>query len=113
MKHLIVSLTIGACLLVPSAGMTLAASGTTKAPTTHQPGVNGGVSCGSASGPSVPGGPTGGAATNTASPFAGGSAGGVYANTFSGNGATPSGQAQVSNNQSATSQYDIACAQVP
>lgn len=45
MKHLVVSLTIGACLLVPSAGMTLAG----------QPGTNAGQNCNLTTGP-VPGG---------------------------------------------------------
>jgi hypothetical protein len=54
MKHLVVSLTIGACLLVPSAGMTLAG----------QPGTNAGQNCNLTTGP-VPGGLTGGAATTS------------------------------------------------
>jgi hypothetical protein len=94
-KHLIVSLTFGACLLVPSAGMT------------QQPGTNAGVNCGPAL--NIPGGPTGGAATNTGSPFAGGKSGAVYANAFNGSGS------QNTTNTHATSQYDIAClkSQVP
>jgi len=101
MKHLIVSLTLGACMLVPSAGMTLAAG---------QPGTNAGVNCGTSTGPNIPGGPTGGAATAKGAPFntsTGGTAGGVYANAFHGTGS------QQTTNPHATSQYDIACAQVP
>ena len=108
MKHLIVSLTIGACLLVPSAGMTLAG----KTPTTKQPGTNAGVNCSTATGPNIPGGATGGAATTSQSPFnPSGTAGGNYANTFNAStgGNVPSPNAPAA----ATSQYDIACAQVP
>ena len=109
MKHLIVSLTIGACLLLPSAGMTLAGQTGTKAPATKQPGTNAGVNCNPMTGP-IPSGLTGGAATAQGSPFntSTGGAGAVYANAFNG-----SGSSQNSNNLSATSQYDIACAQVP
>jgi Na+/H+ antiporter NhaD/arsenite permease-like protein len=105
MKHLIVSLTIGACLLVPSAGMTLAGQAGTKAPVTKQPGTNAGVNCTTSTAANV-----GSAATAQGSPFnsISGTAGGVYANTFNGGGSSLS-----SNNLSATSQYDIACAQVP
>jgi hypothetical protein len=99
MKHLIVSLTIGACLLVPSAGMTLAA----------QPGTNAGVNCGTSTGPNIPG----GAGMAKGSPFnqVSGTAGGKYANTFNvpTGGHAPSPNAPVN----ATSQYDIACALVP
>ena len=98
MKHLVVSLTIGACLLVPSAGMTLAG----------QPGTNAGQNCNLTTGP-VPGGLTGGAATTSQSPFnASGKSGTVYANAFNNGGSSLN-----SHNLSATSQYDIACAQVP
>jgi hypothetical protein len=104
MKRLILSLTIGACLLVPSAGMTLAG----------QPGTNAGQNCNLTTGP-IPGGLTGGAAMAPGSPFntspTGGTAGGKYANTFNvpTGGHAPSPNAPVN----ATSQYDIACAQVP
>ena len=108
MKHVIAFAAIGASLLVSSTGMTLAQ----KAPVTGQPGTNNGQNCDLTTGP-VPGGLTGGAATKSQSPFnlsassgpnsAG--AGGQYANTFNG-----SGSSQHSNNLSATSQYDIACA---
>ncbi len=97
MKHLVLSLTMGACLLVPSAGMTLAG----------QPGTNAGQNCNLTTGP-VPGGLTGGAATKSQSPFnASGKSGTVYANAFNGTGS------QNTTNPHATSQYDIACAQVP
>jgi hypothetical protein len=99
-KHLIVSLTIGACLLVPSAGITLAG----------QPGTNAGVNCGTSTGPNIPG----GAGMAPGSPFNStlpGTAGGKYANTFNvpTGGHAPSPNAPVN----ATSQYDIACGQVP
>jgi hypothetical protein len=99
MKHLIASVTIGACLLVPSAGMTLAQ----KAPVTGQPGTNNNVNCGMGMATNVPGG-SGAATTQSPFPGSGGNSGTVYANTKNGFGAS-----QNSNNLSATSQYDIAC----
>jgi hypothetical protein len=104
MKRMLVSLTIGACLLLPSAGMTLAGQTGTKAPVTQQPGTNAGQNCTPTTASNV-----GAAAMAQGSPFnPSGTAGGVYANTFNGGGSS-----QNSNNLSATSQYDIACAQVP
>jgi hypothetical protein len=100
MKHLIVSLTTGACLLVASAGMTLAG----------QPGTNNNVNCNQGSATNIPGGSTGGAATTSQSPFnPSGKSGGVYANAFNQSGS------QNTTNPHATSQYDIAClnSQVP
>jgi hypothetical protein len=101
MKHLIVSLTIGACLLLPSAGM---GQSVTKNPPSKQPGTNAGVNCGTATGPNTPGNAAmaQGAPFNSLTP---GTAGGVYANVFNGGGSSLN-----SNNLSATSQYDIACA---
>jgi hypothetical protein len=97
MKHLIHSFAVGACLLLSSAGVTLAAG---------QPGTNAGVNCGTSTGPNTPG----GAASAPGSPFnstSPGTAGGVYANAFNGSGS------QATTNPAATSQYDIACAHVP
>ena len=96
-KHLIVSLTIGACLLLPSAGMTQ------PTPVTKQPGTNGGVNCGMGTATNIPGG-SGASTTQSPFPGSGGNSGTVYANTKNGFGAS-----QNSNNLSATSQYDIAC----
>src|SRR5260370_31491393 len=47
MKHLLASLTIGACLLLPSAGAVLAANPHTVTGTTGQPGTNNGITCNS------------------------------------------------------------------
>jgi hypothetical protein len=49
MKHVLASLTIGACLLAPSAGAVFAG----------QPGTSAGVNCGTASAPVTPGQRTG------------------------------------------------------
>ena len=99
----IVSIAIGACLLLSSAGVVLAKG---------QPGTNAGVNCGTGTATNIPGGSAPGSANG--SPFTGGTAGagGVYANTYNGTG-TPF---TVNPTQThATSQYDIACehAQVP
>jgi hypothetical protein len=95
MKHVLASLTIGACLLLPSAGVVLGAGPPTKPaqnPTTGQHGSNHGFSC-----------TTTGTGINTP----GGQAGNVYA----GNMGTAS--AANANSTAAVSQYDVACAQVP
>jgi hypothetical protein len=109
MKHVLASLTIGACLLLPSAGVVLGAGPPTKPaqnPTTGQHGSNHGFSCTTSS--------AGGAVINTpgaaiaapGSPFnPGGQAGNVYA----GNPGTAS--AANANSTAAVAQYDVACAQ--
>jgi hypothetical protein len=104
MKHVLASLTIGACLLLSSAGAVLGQSPPTKPaqnPTTGQQGSNHGFSCTtSGAGINTPG------AANTAggSPFnASGQAGNVYA----GNMGTAS--AANSNSTASVSQYDVAC----
>jgi hypothetical protein len=109
MKHVLASLTISACLLLPSAGVVLGAGPPTKPaqnPTTGQHGSNHGFSC-TTSG-------AGGAVINTpgaaiaapGSPFnPGGQAGNVYA----GNPGTAS--AANANSTAAVAQYDVACAQ--
>jgi hypothetical protein len=104
MKHIIASLTIGACLVLPSAG-TLFATG--------QPGTSAGVNCGTP-GPSgailmTPGNSAAspGAPFNEPAPVgtgAGGKAGQVYAGS-----GVSAGRAGSPN---AVSQYDVACLQV-
>jgi|SRR6516165_5448270 len=103
-KHLIVSLTIGACLLLPSAGMTQ------PTPVTKQPGTNGGVNCGMGTATNIPGG-SGASTTQSPFPGSGGNSGTNYANTFNGPSGTNMGGNVPSLNAplTATSQYDIAC----
>jgi len=108
MKHVLASLTIGACLLLPSAGVVLGADPPTKPaqnPTTGQQGSNHGFSCTtSGAGINTPG----AAIAAPGSPFnPSGQAGNVYA----GNPGTAS--AANANSTAAVSQYDVACAQVP
>ena len=107
MKHVLASLTIGACLLLPSAGVVLGAGPPTKPaqnPTTGQHGSNHGFSCTtSGAGINTPG----NAIAAPGSPFnPGGQAGNVYA----GNMGTAS--AANANSTAAVSQYDVACLQV-
>jgi hypothetical protein len=100
MKHVLASLTIGACLLLP-AGSVFA---------TGQPGTSAGINCGTASAPMTPG----QAAASPGAPFnepapigtskTGGKAGQVYA------GSGPSATHAASPN--AVSQYDVACLKV-
>jgi hypothetical protein len=93
MKRVIAALAIAACMLLPSVGAALAG----------QPGTNAGVNCGTPGATITPG----HSASNSGSPFAGGTSGSVYANAFNGSG-SQSPNAPVN----ATSQYDIACANV-
>ena len=106
MRHVLASLTIGACLLLASSGLVLAAnlhptspssvSGTGKG----QTGSNHGNSCTPGQGPSA------GAVSAPGSVFnPTGTAGGQYA----GNGANTNTPA----NSAAVSQYDVACFQAP
>jgi len=103
MKHVLASLTIGACLLLPSAGVVLGAGPPTKPaqnPTTGQHGSNHGFNC--TAGVNTPG----AAVAAPGSPFnPSGQAGIVYA----GNPDTKS--AANANSTAAVSQYDVACAQ--
>jgi hypothetical protein len=103
MKHLLASLTIGACLLLPSAGVVLGAGPPTKPaqnPTTGQHGSNHGFNC--TPGTNTPG----NAVAAPGSAFnPGGQAGMVYA----GNPNTVS--AANANSTAAVAQYDVACAQ--
>jgi hypothetical protein len=119
MKHMLASLTIGACLLLPSAGVVLAAnlhttppssiSGTGKGQTGSNPNPPNsanpnGHACGTSGGTA---GPSAGAIASPGSPFAGaaGVAGGQYAGAGANTG-TPA-------NSAAASMYDNACFQAP
>jgi hypothetical protein len=100
MKHMLASLTIGTCLLLPSAGVVFA---------TGQPGSSAGVACTvSANAVQTPG--NSGSATNpggtNGSPF-----NQAIAKVYAGNPGSPTtsnGQASAN----AVSQYDVACLQV-
>jgi hypothetical protein len=106
MKHVVASLTIGACLLLPAPGMVLAANLHTSSPSSvtgtgkGQTGSNHGNSCTPGQGPSAGAVSAGGSAFNPT-----GTAGGQYA----GNGANTSTPA----NAAAVAQYDVACFQAP
>jgi hypothetical protein len=105
MKHALASLSVGACLLLTSAGVVLSAGPPTKPaqnPTTGQHGSNHGFSCTtSGAGINTPG----NAIAAQGSPFnPDGQAGTVYA----GNPGTAS--AVHANSTAAVSQYDVACA---
>jgi hypothetical protein len=105
MKHLIASLTIGACLTVSSAGIVLAADPHPSTISgTGQPGSNNGISCNTgAVGP----GP-GGSVSANGSPF------NTNVNkTYAGNPGNPTGPGGNSNANTAhaVSQYDVACFQ--
>ena len=116
MKHVLASLAISASLLLPSAGVVLAAnlhttspssiSGTGKGQTGSNPNVvnPNGHACGTAGGTA---GPSAGAIASPGSPFAGaaGVAGGQYAGAGANTG-TPA-------NSAAASMYDNACFQAP
>jgi hypothetical protein len=104
MKQVIASLTIGACLLLPSTGVVFA---------TGQPGTTAGVNCGTTFGTVGLLATPGKTATSPGAPFnepapvgtgSGGKAGQVYA----GSGASASTPAS----PNAVSQYDVACLQV-
>jgi hypothetical protein len=107
MKHVTASLAIGACLLLGSAGIALAANPHhfTTSPT-GQPGTNNGISCGDANATSAPS----GAVNGGGSPFNPDPTkpnGIVYA----GNTGNPTGPGGVGNPAHAVSQYDVACFQ--
>jgi hypothetical protein len=107
MKHLIVSLTLGTCLLVPSAGVVFAADPhiAPSANGTGQPGTGGvGISCGGTgtNGGTVTPPPGQVGTTNTNSPFDL-SVSKVYAGAGAGNSGA---------NSKANSQYDVACFQM-
>jgi hypothetical protein len=93
MKHITVLLAIATSVLLLPVGTALAG----------QPGTNAGVNCGTPGATMTPG----HSASNTGSPFAGGTSGNVYANAFNGSGSqSPNAPIQ------ATSQYDVACKNV-
>ena len=115
MKHLIVSLTIGACLLLSSAGDVFAQN-------PHPPGTTGQLGTGSTTGIASCGGsqtsPPGQTTnTTTHSPFpasggAVGSSAGTYAGSPTGPGNYGAGTTGTANtNTAANSQYDLACLQ--
>jgi hypothetical protein len=113
MKHAIASLTLGVCLLLPSAGVLLAANPHTSTlfkgtGPGGQPGTTNGITCNDTVGP----GP-GGSANGNGSPFNPAVtppyAGNPGNPTNSSNGAVPS----VPSNPAAVSQYDVACFQAP
>ena len=105
MKHVMVSLAVGACLLVPVAEAVRAANphpSTTSG--TGQPGSNNGISCDTGS---VGPGP-GGSVSANGSPF-----NPSVNKTYAGNPGNPTGPGGTSNANTAhaVSQYDVACFQ--
>jgi hypothetical protein len=111
MKHVVASLTIGACLLLFSSGLVLAAnlhktnpssiSGTGKGQTGATPGHINGHACGGSNlGPSAGAISAGGSVFNPT---------GVAGMNYAGNGANTGTPA----NAAAVSQYDVACFQAP
>jgi hypothetical protein len=105
MKQLLTSLTIGACLVLPSAGVVLAANPHPSTTTgTGQPGSNNGISCNVTVGP----GP-GGSANGLGSPF-----NPSVTPPYAGNPGNPtSAPGTNANTAHAVSQYDVACFQAP
>ena len=113
MKHVVASLTIGACLLLPSAGVVFADNphgaaaglGVTKGqPGTQPGGAPGGAACGDLSGGAPPGQLAGGLSSN--SPFALDAVG--LQKNYAG---TPTNPGNSASNAHANSQYDVACFQ--
>jgi hypothetical protein len=105
MKHIMASLTIGACLLLPSAGVALAADPHPFTTGTGQPGSNNGISCGGANATSAP------SVNGNGSPFnpTPTKPNGI---TYAGNTGNPTAQpGGVGNPLHAVSQYDVACFQ--
>ena len=109
MKHAIASLTLGACLLLPSAGVLMAANPhnpTTGTGMPGQPGTTNGITCNTGS---VGPGP-GGSANGNGSPF-----NTAVTPPYAGNMGNPTGPggAVTTANGAAVSQYDVACFQAP
>jgi hypothetical protein len=102
MKHLIASLTVSACLLMPA--VVLAADPHLFTGTQGQPGSNNGVSCNT--GPIGPG--PGGSVTANGSPF-----NPKVAKKYAGNPGSPTapGGTANANTAHAVAQYDVACFQ--
>ena len=117
MKHLIVSLTIGACLLLPSAGVVFAADPHGMAPLspkgqpgTQPGGASGGASCGTLGTPAgTSGAPPGqlGGGLSSMSPFALDAAG--LSKNYAGSTTPLVNPGNSSSNLHANSQYDVAC----
>jgi hypothetical protein len=104
MKHLLASLTIGACLLLPSAGIVLGAGPPTKPAQTPTTGQRGSPNFTCTTGGAGNNTPSAGANSAPGSPFnPNGQAGVVYA----GNPNTAS--SAHANSTAAVSQYDVAC----
>jgi hypothetical protein len=117
MKHVVASLTIGACLLLCSAGVVFAENphgaaaglGVTKGQPGTQPGrpsAPGGAGCGDLSGGAPPGQLAGGLSSN--SPFALDAMG--MQKNYAGTSTNPGNSIS---NPKANSQYDVACFQHP
>jgi hypothetical protein len=110
MKHVLASLTIGASLLIPTAGVVFAENphmGSSKG----QPGTSAGVNCGTTSTGTLA--TPGNASLSPGAPFnepppAGTGAGGKAGTVYAGSGANTGTPA----NGAAVSQYDVACLQV-
>ncbi len=116
MKHVLASLTVTVCLLLPSAGVVLAANPHTVTGTTGQPGTNNGITCNSTTTGGVvigggPGGSTSGngsafnTGTSTTPPF--------LPTPYAGNPGNPTAPGGVGNPAHAVAQYDVACFQAP
>jgi hypothetical protein len=118
MKHVLASLTVAVCLLLPSAGVVLAANPHTVTKTTGQPGTNNGITCNSTTTGGVvigggPGGSTSGngsafnTGTSTTPPF--------LPTPYAGNPGNPTNPTApgggVGNPAHAVAQYDVACFQ--
>jgi hypothetical protein len=115
MKHVLASLAIGACLLLPSAGVVLGAGPTPKtpaqSPTTGQPGASASpsVACLHGSATMTPGQAASAPGAVFNEPGTLTPAGGTAGQNYAGQPLTPS---LAANSTAAVSQYDIACANV-
>ena len=121
MKHVVASLTIGACLLLSSAGVVFAANAhkETTGSGTGAPGIQNGTggtgvaSCGGTQ--TSPPGQTTNTTTHSPFPASGGAVGssaGTYAGSPTGPGNYGAGTTGTANtNTAANSQYDLACLQ--
>jgi hypothetical protein len=120
MKHVLAPLTVAACLLLPSAGVVLAANPHTVTGTSGQPGTNNGITCNSttAGGVVIGGGPGGSAAGNGSAFNTGTSTTPPFLPTpYAGNPGNPTNPMApgggVGNPAHAVAQYDVACFQAP
>jgi hypothetical protein len=104
MKRVMASLTITACLLLPSAGVVLGADPHSPSNPTGPAKGQPSQTCGVTTGPAVPG--------NTASsPGSAFNSGGVAPSVYAGAPGTPSAANAASS--TAVAQYDVACFQLP